>query len=287
MTAMMRNMRARREAPAGAQVNIPVVNRRTPGMSNQARLRRLGGGEPGQMLVTVSHSDSGVPLNTRDPDAASSAEVSTVEPGMDGGAAPADAGAVAGAPAAPAPDAGAPPPAAPAAGTTACNCELASGPSYTPSGSIPVTNASGRKSASFNMAASFVNNPAANKLPSCCSVRQFILWDSTFHTWRGGPPHSGFPASSPAGTWIEDRDDKSPDGRYGHRSGPHSQPFANCEDEYRTGAARDMLNGDTYCGADNPHGPSSMVGSFQFQLVVFQTGGAVAARSSVITVTWT
>jgi hypothetical protein len=253
------------------------------------------------MTIEIAHNDPGVPLTTRNPTEAADGEM-TVDGGSSADAGtPVDAGAPAapadaGSPATPS-DAGAAAPAqaaqaAPVA-PPACECELASGPSYTPTGAIPVTTAGGRMSANFDLAASFVNNPAQNKLPSCCHVQQYIKWDSRFATWRGGPPHAGFGAA-PADTWIEDRD--TSDGRYGRRSGPHSQPLPNCADEYKTGARRDMLNGDTYCGKDNPGGPASIpgpggapsprVGNYKFQLVVFKTGGTAVARSSVITVTW-
>lgn len=176
-----------------------------------------------------------------------------------------------------------PPPPAPTG-----QCYVTSGPAYTPSGTIPVTNAGGRKSAPFSMAATFgtayVTLPP--RKPSCCEVRQYIKWDNAFHTWRGGPPHSGFPSSATAGTWYEDRD--ANDKRYGHRSGTHSDPIAGCGDEYRTGSTQDQANGDTYCGRDAPGGPSSMTGQYQFQLKVIDTcnGNAEKASGSVITINW-
>jgi hypothetical protein len=163
-----------------------------------------------------------------------------------------------------------------------------SGPSYTPSGTIPVTDAGGRKRATFTMAATFgtafVTVPP--RKPACCEVRQYIRWDDAFHTWRGGPPHSGFPSSASANTWYEDRD--TSDKRYGHRSGPHSDPIAGCGDEYLKDGARDQANGDTYCGRDSPGGPSALTGKFDFQLKVIDTANSIAvkASSSVITVNW-
>jgi hypothetical protein len=167
-------------------------------------------------------------------------------------------------------------------------CSVDSGPTYTPSGNIPVTNTGARKTAPFSMAATFgaaiVTLPPQR--PSCCEVRQYIKWDNAFHTWNGGPPHSGFPSSAAVDTWYEDRDRS--DKRYGHRSGAHSDPIAGCVDEYLTGGARDQANGNTYCGHDAPGGPAAMTGSFQFQLKVIDTcnGNAEKASSSIITINW-
>ncbi len=178
-----------------------------------------------------------------------------------------------------------PPPAAPS--TADGQCYVNSGPTYTPSGAIPVTTSGGRKRATFSMAATFgtalVTVPP--RRPRCCEVRQYIKWDSAFHTWRGGPPHSGFPSSATANTWYEDRD--TSDKRYGHRSGPHSDPAPGF-DEYLTGGTQDQANGDTYRGSDAPGGPASMVGQFQFQLKVIDTcnGDAVKASSGIITINW-
>ncbi len=76
--------------------------------------------------------------------------------------------------------------------------------------------------------------------------------------------------------------------RYGHRSGPYSFVGPGCGNEYKTGATRDMANGDTYCGRDAPSGPASDVGQYQFQLKVIDrcNADAVKASSSVITVVW-
>ncbi len=278
---MMRSLRRKRDTAVGALANTPVSHRRATSLGNQARLRQMG--HAPEMVVAVDHSDPGVALTTRDPDGAAKDDVVS----LDAGAPAADAGA----PAAPAPDAGtgAPAPAAPAqaapapAAPAACDCQLASGPTYTPSPSPPVTTAGGRKSATFNLAASFATNAATNAVPGCCQVQQFIKWDSRFATWRGGPLHAGF-AGIGADTWAEDRDLAG--GRYGRRGGPSSQPVAGCGDEYTTAGRRDMANGDTYCGRDTPSGPDDMVGTFKFQLVVFKTGGTAVARSAVITVNW-
>jgi len=49
-----------------------------------------------------------------------------------------------------------------------------------------------------------------------------------------------------------------------------------------------MANGDTYCGNDNPSGPTSMTGQFQFRLDINDTcnGNAVKASTPVITINW-
>lgn len=270
---MTRSLRMRREVPSGSHANVPATNRRAGGMGNQARLRRLGAAENefSQPIVAIDPVDSGAPISSVNPDDSATDEVMT----FDGGAPT------------PAPAPGVtppPPPAPPAPAAPACQCEVASGPTYTPSGAIPVTTSGGRKSATFNMAASFTNDASANKPASCCHVRQFMKWDTRFAAWRGGPPHAGF-GSAPADTWIEDRnsDDSL---RYGHRSPPHFTPVAGCGNEYKTGTTQDMANGDTFCGRDTPSGPDGMVGVFSFQLKVVDSGGAVKQSSPVITVTW-
>ncbi len=192
-----------------------------------------------------------------------------------------------------APDAGVPAPAdagpsdggAPPGGGVPMNqCTINTGPTYTPSGTIPVSNSGGRKSATFNLAASFVSG--GSNIPSCCSVRQFIKWDQAFHDWRGGPPHSGFPSGSPPNTWIEDRN-AGDTFRYGYRTGTWAVPVAGCGNEYKTGNTQDMANGDTYCGRDTPGGPSSMTGQFKFRLDVVDTcNGGTKASTPEITINW-
>src|SRR5262245_36095766 len=101
---------------------------------------------------------------------------------------------------------GAPAPApAPAPAAPVNDCSVRSGPCYTPTVTIPVTSSGGRERATFDLAAAFDTDAATGKKPSCCEVRQFIKWDQAFHDWMGGPPHSGFPSSTAANTWIEDR----------------------------------------------------------------------------------
>jgi hypothetical protein len=136
------------------------------------------------------------------------------------------------------------------------------------------------------MAATFTNSAPIAILAGCCSVRQFIKWDARSAAGMGGPPHSGFPASHPADTWIEDRD--TSDKRYGHRSGSHSSPISGGGDEYTTNGVRDQTFGDTYSGKDAPAGPTTDVGTWSFRLDVIDTcnGDAVKASSSVITLNW-
>jgi hypothetical protein len=184
------------------------------------------------------------------------------------------------------PDAGARPNSLPAPSSPGVTptCKVASGPAYTPSGNIPPIVSGGRKRFPFSLAATFTNLSPAGVLPSCCSVRQYIQWDQRFVDSRGGPPHSGFPSSAPVDTWIEDRDKN--DKRYGHRSGPHSDPIAGGGDEYTTGGVRDQASGDTYDGRDTPQAPVSTKGKWQFRLDVIDTcnSDAVKGSSSVITV---
>lgn len=297
---MMRSMRARREAPAGAQVNIPVVNRRVSSVGNQARLRRSDPSDPTPLMpiVEIAHNDPGAPDSTVNLDDSLTDEVTGDggNPAAQTGGAPeaTDVQATQAPTTAPATSPAPAPGVTPPSGPPPCQCDVASGPTYTPSGAIPVTTSGDTMSATFNMAASFVNNPSAGKPASCCHVRQFIKWDARYAAWRGGPPHAGFGSTAPD-TWIEDRnaDDTL---RYGHRSPPHYLPSSGCGNEYKTGTVQDMANGDTFCGRDTPGGPTSRpapdgtpmprVGVYSFQLKVVDSGGAVKQSSSVITVTW-
>lgn len=200
----------------------------------------------------------------------------------DGDVMSADAGTGSGTPPTPAPPTPAPStPAAPAS-----NCGVKSGPSYSPTGTVPVTTAHHKKKATFTLAASFSTDPAKATKPSCCEVRQYVKWDKAFQDWRGGPIHSGFPSTATYDTWYEDRD--TSDTRYGHRAGIYSSPVSGCGDEYKTATAQDMANGDAYCGRDSPNGPDTMTGTWNFQLKVVDTcdGDKEKASSSVITINW-
>jgi hypothetical protein len=170
--------------------------------------------------------------------------------------------------------------------TPARNCHVASGPTYSPTGAIPVTTSGGRKRAAFTFSAGFGSDASTGRAPAACEVRQYIKWNKAFQDWRGGPPHSGFPSSATHGNWYEDRD--SGDKRYGHRSGTHSDPIAGCGDEYKTGTTQDQANGDKYCGRDGPNGPTALTGKWDFQLKVIDTANsnAVKASSSIISINW-
>jgi hypothetical protein len=123
------------------------------------------------------------------------------------------------------------------------------------------------------------------QMASSCEVRQYIKWNKAYQTWRGGPPHTGFPASAAHDTWHEDRD--TADKRYGHRSGIHSDPIAG-SDEYLTDGRRDQLNGATYVGLDAPHSAAPTSAAYNFQLKVIDRANAdtVRASSSIITINW-
>jgi hypothetical protein len=174
----------------------------------------------------------------------------------------------------------------PAAPTATPTCRVTTPPQYNLRGVVPVTTSGGRKSAPFNFFARFATDAATGAAPSCCEVHQLIKWDTAFHTWNGGPPHAGFPATTPAGSWLEDRD--AANKRYGHRSDRFSDPIGSCGDEYKTGAARDQANGDHYCGKDRPGGPAAMTGQFQFQLVAVDKCNASKGKrwSDILTVNW-
>ena len=165
------------------------------------------------------------------------------------------------------------------------HCAVDSGPTHTPSGSVPVVVAGGRKNAVFSLRAVFRQAASKNQWPGCCQVRQYIKWDHRYHASKGGPPHGGFPASTPADTWIEDRD--ATGARYGHRSGPNSSPQTGCWDEYLLNGTRDQTHGDTYCGRDRPAPVAARVGTWSFYLTVEDTcrSGEVA-RSPVTSINW-
>jgi hypothetical protein len=144
------------------------------------------------------------------------------------------------------------------------SCKVVSGPSHSPSGTVPVTLSGRKKSALFHLAASFANT-AANPA-RCCEVRQYIMWDEAFRQSHGGAPHHRFEQDTP-NTFHEDRSARN-NSRYGHRSGPYSAPAPGCKDEYKTGSKQDTANGDTYCGEDAPSAPAKTTGQFQFYLGV-------------------
>jgi hypothetical protein len=109
------------------------------------------------------------------------------------------------------------------------------------------------------------------------------MWDAAFvaasvAAGNGTVPHAGFPAGSPAGTWIEDRDQAG--GRYGHRTGPHSDPGPG--DQYLDAAGRrNQAYGDRFRGTDNPRGLAADRGSWTFRLRVIDVcNGSTRVQSS-------
>jgi hypothetical protein len=208
-------------------------------------------------------------------------EITTVDP-VDGGA----GGTVDGGASGPAPsgDAGSTGAGDAGAAAVAPHCEVLNGPSYNASGNVTVNNSGGRKSAPFKFWANFDPAPPGSA-PRCCEVHQFIKWDKKFADANGGPPHSGFESSIGPDTWVEDRDANNK--RYGHRSDSFSDPIGGCGDEYQSAGTRDQANGAFYCGRDNPSGPTSLTGQWQFQLkAVDSCTGADKASSQIITVNW-
>lgn len=193
-----------------------------------------------------------------------------------------DAPGGAAAPAAPAPVAGA---AAPAR-----SARLKSGPRYTPNGSLtPVVAADGRKSVAFDFDAVFDRDPAAGVFPGCGEIHQDIKWNAaaaaSWTATRGVPtPHDGFPATHPANTWIEDRDDA--DTRYGRRSGAHSAPSGG--DQYTTAGAQDMAHGATYHGHDGPDVAAVRTGRWTFMVLAFDmcNHGVQVGNADFITIDW-
>jgi hypothetical protein len=160
--------------------------------------------------------------------------------------------------------------------------KLKSGPTYNPSGAITPTTSGDRKSASFDFTAEFENDPSNGIYASCCEVRQYIKWRNTTP-----PNHAGFqPASSyAADTWYEDRDANNK--RYGHRSGPYSDPqdfdqYLNAEGN------RDQANGAIYRGNDNPRVAKSRTGQWDFKVSVVDTanGDKELGTPSTITINW-
>jgi hypothetical protein len=265
----------RRELGKNETAQLPGENNGCPGLPayDFARIRI----SPGSLPQT-SGSTGWASASTRNPNGQESAEVITANSDSQGPTTDFT----------PAPGVSplTPPPPTSAPVGTANKCSVSSGPSYKPTGTIPVTVDDLSKEASFSLAAAF-DTDATGKKPSCCEVRQFIKWDSAYHKWWGGPPHGKFPSSAKADTWIEDRDPR--DKRFGHRAGPHSDPGSSCSDEYKTRFAQDQANGNTYCGRDTARGPSTMTGEWHFRLDVIDTcnGDKTKASSPVITIDWT
>jgi hypothetical protein len=167
--------------------------------------------------------------------------------------------------------------------------EVSRPPRYRPAGPINVPRA-GARQATFNFTAEFRSDPANHILPSCCEVRQDIQWDDAIvaaSVAAGNPvvPHVGFPAAHPANTWIEDRDDAG--GRYGHRTGPNSDPGAG--DRYLDAAGQqNQAFGHRYQGRDTPFGLAADRGSWSFRLRVIDVcrGNRQLAVSPTLVFNW-
>jgi hypothetical protein len=177
-----------------------------------------------------------------------------------------------------------------AAAAPARSARLASGPRYTPNGSLTPVTAGGRRSVSFDFDAVFASDPAAGVFPGCGEIHQDIKWNAAAAasmTALGFPnpvPHGGFPAGHPANVWIEDRDDG--DMRYGRRTGPHSDPSAG--DQYTTAGVQDMLHGATYHGEDGPDMPAAHTGRWTFMVLAFDNcnHGVQIGSADFITIDW-
>ncbi|HEX7031700.1 MAG TPA: DUF4157 domain-containing protein [Nitrososphaera sp.] len=162
-------------------------------------------------------------------------------------------------------------------------------PRYNPAGPINVPRA-GARNAHFDMTAEFASDPKNGIFPSCCEVRQDIQWDAAFvaasvANGHGAVPHAGFPAAHPAGRWIEDRDQRG--GRYGHRSGPFSDPGA--FDHYLDSRGRqNQAFGHRFEGNDTPTGLATDRGSWSFRLRVIDVcnGNRQLAVSPTLVVNW-
>ena len=164
--------------------------------------------------------------------------------------------------------------------------KVKSGPRYSPQ--VPTVAVVGtRKETSFRFNAEFESDPAKGIFPSCCEVRQFIRWNAAAVTSWGGPrvPHGGFPATHPANRWIEDRD--SSNNRYGHRSGPFSDPTT--DDQYLDSSGkRNQAYGHIYRGRDMPFGPATDAGQWRFLVKVIDVckGGRTIGKQDVIRINW-
>ena len=166
-------------------------------------------------------------------------------------------------------------------------CKVVSGVNYAPGAPAAVPAGGGGETAHFDFNAEFENDPAASVFPSCCEIRQFIRWNAAAAAGMGPArvPHGGFPAATPVDTFIEDRDDANH--RYGHRSGPFSdpQPF----DEYRDTGARNQAFGHLYRGFDDPNPTAAMsVGQWQFYVKVVDVchGEVRKGDDSLIRINW-
>jgi len=155
----------------------------------------------------------------------------------------------------------------PSGGNVAKKCQVKSGPTYTPNGTIKATKSGTQKTASFNMSVEFENDTKNGTDASCCEVRQFIKWtkDSDIPNHPGFKPASNFNSN----TWYEDRDGVGK--RYGHRTGPYSECISVNHYEDSTGKY-DCLNGHVFKGMDSPvDGSGAKTGEWHFELKVVDT----------------
>jgi hypothetical protein len=161
-------------------------------------------------------------------------------------------------------------------------CKIKTGPTYTPSGKLKATLAGGAKSAKFDQSATFESDAATGADPSCCSVRQYILWTV------GPEPQTGAfkPAASfSPNTWYEDRDPAGK--RYGHRTGAHAECVSINRYEDADGT-KNCASGAVYKGQDTPQGASTRTGEWQFQLKVIDTcdGDKEVGTAASVDVQW-
>ncbi|TDD96001.1 eCIS core domain-containing protein [Flavobacterium cellulosilyticum] len=166
-------------------------------------------------------------------------------------------------------------------------CEIDTGPSYSPRGTINVPAGLGARQAFFRLASTFKSDPANKILPSCCEVRQFIRWNAAAAASfaPGVVPHAGFPAAHPVNTWIEDRDD-TVNNRYGHRSGTFSDPQS--FDQYLDSSGRrNQAFGNVYAGSDSPGG-TGMAGQWRFMIKVLDVcnGNTTIGSQDFVNVNW-
>ena len=102
----------------------------------------------------------------------------------------------------------------------------------------------------------------------------------------GGIPHAGFAAGTAADTWLEDRD--AANNRYGHRTGPRSDP-QNFDQYIDTNGRRNQAFGHIYRGSDTPGGPAGILaGSWRFRLSVIDVcnGGTEIGGRDFVRVNW-
>ena len=165
--------------------------------------------------------------------------------------------------------------------------EVEAGPTYTPTGTIAAPVVGGNQQATFRMFARFRHDPANGVYASCCEVRQRIRWDAaSAAALPGGIPHGGFAAGTAANTWLEDRD--AANNRYGHRTGPNSDP-QNFDQYIDTNGRRNQAFGHIFRGSDSPGGPDAILaGSWRFRLSVIDVcnGNAEIGGQDFVRVNW-